>query len=259
MKLVRYRAQGATHRGSLQADGSVVRLDSNGETEIREIPDALLAPIEPRAVIGIGLNYREHAKETNAKIPDFPVVFFKNPGSVCGPNEPILLPQILKSTKVDFEGELGVVIERDMRNATPENALDFVLGYTIGNDISARDWQKDWGGSQWCRGKSFDGFCPLGPAIVTTEEIPDPQALEIVTTVSGEPRQKSSTADMIFSVKDILVFLSADTTILEGTVILTGTPSGVGAASNPTRFLHDGDRVDITIAGIGTLSNPVKG
>jgi len=145
-----------------------------------------------------------------------------------------MIPRKLVSTQVDFEGELAIVIGKECRNATRENALSHVLGYTVANDVSARDWQKDRGGSQWCRGKSFDTFCPLGPWIVTADEITDPNSLGITTRVDGEILQNSSTADMIFDVPALLEFLSGDTTLPVGTVILTGTPEGVGVGRTPS-------------------------
>ena len=217
-----------------------------------------LAPIEkPTAILGIGLNYREHAAETGAKIPDYPILFFKSPGAVQNPNDPIVLPTHLSGDNADYECELVVVIGKTCLNATPENALDYVLGYTAANDVSERNWQKNKGGSQWSRGKTFDTFCPLGPALVTTDEITDPNALGIRTILNGEMVQNDTTADMIFPVRDLIVFLSADTTLLPGTVILTGTPQGVGMAQNPPRYLKSGDVVTIEIDGIGRLTNPV--
>jgi 2-keto-4-pentenoate hydratase/2-oxohepta-3-ene-1,7-dioic acid hydratase in catechol pathway len=217
----------------------------------------LLAPMVPAAILCIGLNYREHAEEMNAKIPKFPILFLKNPSALLDPGAAIRIPRKLVSTQVDFEGELAIIIGKSCRNATRENALDHVLGYTVANDVSARDWQKDWGGSQWCRGKSFDTFAPMGPCVVTTDEIPDPNTLCITTRVNGETLQDSNTGDMIFDVPALIEFLSGDTTLPVGTVILTGTPSGVGVGRTPQRWLQPGDRVEVEIEGIGILSNPV--
>ncbi|MCE9611746.1 MAG: fumarylacetoacetate hydrolase family protein [Chthoniobacter sp.] len=217
----------------------------------------VLAPVEPQAVVCIGLNYRQHAAETNAPLPKVPVVFFKNPAAVQNPGDEIELPRWLASGKVDYECELAVVIGRRCKNVSRADALDYVLGYTCGNDVSARDWQKEGGGSQWCRGKSFDTFCPLGPALVTPDEISNPNALRISTKVNGETLQDCSTADMIFDVPALIEFLSGSTTLLPGTVILTGTPHGVGMARTPPRWLQAGDVVAVEIEKIGTLSNPV--
>lgn len=217
----------------------------------------LLAPIIPTAILCIGLNYRKHAEEMKAKIPQYPVLFMKNPGSLQDPGGPVRIPRKLASTQVDFEGELAIVLGKNCTNATRENALDHVLGYTIANDISARDWQKDWGGSQWCRGKSFDTFCPLGPWIVTRDEILDANALQITTRVDGEILQDSNTADMIFDIRALIEFLSGDTTLAAGTVILTGTPQGVGMGRNPQRWLHAGNLVEVSVGQLGSLKNPV--
>jgi 2-keto-4-pentenoate hydratase/2-oxohepta-3-ene-1,7-dioic acid hydratase in catechol pathway len=217
----------------------------------------LLAPLEPRSILCIGLNYRQHAAETNAPIPKFPVLFMKNPAAVEHPGAPIQLPRWLRSNRVDYECELAVVIGRAAKNVPRASALDYVLGYTCANDVSGRDWQKEGGGSQWCRGKSFDTFCPLGPCLVTTEDVPNPNALRISTKVGSETLQDSNTADMIFDVPTLVEFLSGSTTLAPGTVILTGTPSGVGMARTPARYLQAGETVTIEIEKIGALTNPV--
>jgi 2-keto-4-pentenoate hydratase/2-oxohepta-3-ene-1,7-dioic acid hydratase in catechol pathway len=217
----------------------------------------LLAPIVPASILCIGLNYRRHAEEMKARIPQWPVLFFKNPSSLQDPGAKIVMPKKLVSTQVDFEGELAIVLAKECRNATRENALSHVLGYTVANDVSARDWQKDRGGSQWSRGKSFDTFAPMGPWITTSDEITDPNTLHITTRVNGEVLQDSNTADMIFDVPSLIEFLSADTTLPAGTVILTGTPEGVGMGRTPQRWLRKGDRVEIEIEKIGILANPV--
>jgi 2-keto-4-pentenoate hydratase/2-oxohepta-3-ene-1,7-dioic acid hydratase in catechol pathway len=216
-----------------------------------------LAPLEPTAMLCIGLNYRQHAAESGAPLPQFPVLFFKNPSALQHPGEPIVLPRWLTSNKVDYECELAVVIGKRAKNVPRERALEYVFGYTCANDVSARDWQKEGGGTQWCRGKSFDTFAPLGPRLVTTDDIPNPQSLRIRTIINGETLQDCSTGDMIFDVATLVEFLSGSTTLLPGTVILTGTPQGVGVARTPPRFLHAGDKVTIDIDGIGALTNPV--
>ena len=169
----------------------------------------------------------------------------------------ILLPRHLSSDRVDYECELAVVIGRDCKNVSASKAIDYVAGYTCANDVSVRDWQKNAGGGQWCRGKTFDTFCPLGPCLVTPDEIPDPQNLKIRTLLNGEAVQNWSTNDMIFTVAQIIEFLSGSTTLPAGTVILTGTPHGVGMASTPPRWLQPGDQVTIEIEKIGSLTNPV--
>ena len=217
----------------------------------------LLAPIQPAVILAIGLNFREHARETKQPTPEFPVLFMKSPWVTQNPGDPIVIPTHLASTKVDYEAELVVIIGRACKNATRENALDYVFGYTCGNDVTARDWQKSFGGNQWCRGKSFDTFAPLGPCIVTKDEIVDPQNLTLRAIVNGEIRQCANTLDQIFSVADLIVFLSGSTTLPAGTAIFTGTPSGAGFARTPPVYLAPGDSVTISIDGIGELTNPV--
>ncbi len=263
MKIIRYQSPAGTIEFAQQhADGTATKLrGALGEKleptgEPAEIAK-LLAPLEPRALVCIGLNFRQHAAETNAPLPKVPVVFFKNPAAVQNPGDAIELPRWLASGQVDYECELAVVIGRRCKNVSRADALDYVLGYTCGNDVSARDWQKEGGGSQWCRGKSFDTFCPLGPVLVTPEEIPNPNALRISTKVNGETLQDCSTADMIFDVPALIEFLSGSTTLLPGTVILTGTPHGVGMARTPPRWLQPGDTVAVEIEKIGVLTNPV--
>ena len=174
------------------------------------------------------------------------------------PDDPILIPRKLPSTAVDYECELAVVIGRACRNVSRAKALDYVLGYTCANDVSARDWQSKWGGGQWCRGKTFDTFCPLGPHLVTAAEIPNPNQLAIKTVLNGQVMQDWNTDDMIFDVPTLIEFLSGSTLLVPGTVILTGTPHGVGFARQPPVFLKDGDTVTIEIEKIGALTNPVR-
>lgn len=263
MKLVRFvDAAGNVQSGAKQTDGSVLLIEGDifGSYQVtnRVAQVAkLLAPIDPRAILCIGLNYRKHAEETKAKIPQWPVLFMKSPGAVQNPGDPIYLPTKLKSTQVDFECELGVVIGKTCKNVSKENALDYVLGYTCGNDVSARDWQKDFGGSQWCRGKTFDTFAPMGPVLVTKDEIPDPHKLRIQTILNGQSMQDWTTGDMIFDIPTLIEFLSGSTTLLPGTVIFTGTPHGVGVARDPKVFLKHGDTITVDIEGIGQLTNPV--
>jgi 2-keto-4-pentenoate hydratase/2-oxohepta-3-ene-1,7-dioic acid hydratase in catechol pathway len=218
----------------------------------------LLAPVAPTQILCVGLNYRRHAAETNAKIPEFPILFFKPLGAVQNPGDPIFLPTRLASDEVDYECELVVVIGKRCKNVARADALKYVAGYTCGNDVSARDWQNKRGGSQWCRGKSFDTFAPLGPWLVTPDEIKNPNNLPIRTRINGQTVQESNTADMIFDVPTLIEFLSGSTTLLPGTIIFTGTPQGVGMAAKPPRWLKPGDHVDIEIDGIGTLHNPVE-
>ena len=264
MRLIRYLAQeGDVRYAAEHADGRCFDLHGDIFKQF-EVTDReasmvkLLAPIEPRVFLCIGLNYRRHAEEQGAKIPERPVLFMKGANAIQNPADPIVLPTHLASHEVDYECELAVVISKRCKNVHKKEAIDYVLGYTAGNDVSARDWQKKFGGGQWCRGKSFDSFAPLGPAIVTTDEIPNPNSLAIATRVNGETRQSSNTADMIFDVPTLIEFLSGSTTLLPGTVILTGTPQGVGMAMNPPHYLAVGDIVEIEIEKIGVLSNPVE-
>ena len=182
----------------------------------------------------------------------------KMPSAVQHPGAPIRLPRHLPSTQVDFECELAVVIGKPCKNVSRDVALDYVLGYTCANDVSARDWQIQWGGGQWCRGKTFDTFCPLGPWIVTTDEIPDPNDLRIRTILNGEVMQDWRTNDMIFDVPTLIEFFSGSTLLSPGTVILTGTPHGVGFARKPPVYLQAGDTITIDIERIGELTNPVE-
>jgi len=244
-----------TDRGAFEVEGSL--FESFRVTDRKVAVRKLLAPIVPAAILCIGLNYRRHAEEGKSKIPQWPVLFMKSPAAVQNPGDPIELPVKLKSTQVDYECELAVVIGRKCKNVKRENALDYVLGYTCSNDVSARDWQKDFGGSQWCRGKTFDTFCPLGPCLVTKDDIPNPNALRIRTLLNGEAMQDWTTEDMIFDVPTLIEFLSGSTTLLPGTVILTGTPHGVGMARTPPVFLKVGDTVTVEIEKIGELTNPV--
>ena len=219
--------------------------------------ETVCAPIEPKTIYAIGLNYRKHAEETGAKIPEKPIVFMKSPSAVQNPGGPIVLPRHLRSDKVDYECELAVVIGYECKNVSRAEAMNYVLGYTIANDVSARDWQKQWGGSQWCRGKTFDTFCPLGPALVTPAGIMNPNDLALRTRVNGVTMQESNTRDMIFPVDELIAFLSGSTTLEPGTVILTGTPEGVGMGRKPPVYLKAGDVVEVEIEGIGVLRNPV--
>jgi 2-keto-4-pentenoate hydratase/2-oxohepta-3-ene-1,7-dioic acid hydratase in catechol pathway len=216
-----------------------------------------LAPLAPAAILCIGLNYRKHAEEGGKPVPEHPVLFMKLPSTVTHPGDPIELPRRLRSDRVDYECELAVVIGRECKNASRAAALDYVLGYTCANDVSARDWQAQWGGSQWCRGKTFDTFCPLGPCLVTADEIPNPNDLGIRTVLNGQVMQDWTTSDMIFDVPRLVEFLSGSTTLPAGTVILTGTPPGVGFARKPPVFLQPGDEVSVEIDQIGRLTNPV--
>lgn len=263
MRIIRYQdSTGAVHFGSQKPDGSALRCTGDLYAGLRETGEKadlvkLLAPLEPSQILCIGLNYRHHAAESGLQPPERPVLFTKGINTVQNPGDPIEIPVTGASNEVDYECELAVVIGKPCRNAKAADALSHVLGYTCGNDVSARDWQLKWGGGQWCRGKTFDTFCPLGPCLVTADEITDPQTLGIRTLLNGTAVQDWNTNDMIFSVAQIIEFLSASNTLPPGTVILTGTPHGVGMASKPPRWLQPGDTVTIDIDRIGQLTNPV--
>jgi len=248
--IVQYAANGFRIEGDVFGAYSV--------TEERAEVAKLLAPIDPRAIFCIGLNYRKHAEETGATIPEVPVLFMKSPGALQHPGDPIQLPRHLRSDEVDYECELAVVISKACKNVSREKAAEYILGYTCANDVSARDWQLRRSGRQWCRAKTFDTFAPMGPCLVTPDELTHPNELSIRTLVNDEVLQDWTTSDMIFDVPAIIEFLSGSTTLLPGTVILTGTPHGVGMALNPPRWLQAGDVVTVDIEGIGALINPVE-
>lgn len=216
-----------------------------------------LPPIDPCNILALGLNYRRHADETKMAYPEIPIVFIKATNSVVGHLSPILLPEA-GPEKVDYEAELAIIIGRKVKNISPRDAMDCILGYTCANDVSARDWQMEKQNKQWARGKSFDTFCPLGPYLVTRDDVPDPHNLRIRTILNDKILQDSSTGDMIFHIPTIVSDLSRSMTLLPGTVILTGTPEGVGFTRQPPVYLQHGDRITIDIENIGKLTNPVR-
>ena len=214
-----------------------------------------MLPLErPGKILCVGLNDRAHAEEQGARLPERPLLFAKWPTALSGPGDPIVLPAI--TSEVDYEGELGVVIGTRVKGVAAEEALAAVRGYVCANDVTARDLQR--ADRQFTRSKSLDGFCPVGPRLVPAAAIADPQALRVRTLVNGEPRQDSSTADMIFSVAELIAFASEAITLEPGDLLLTGTPSGVGVFRDPPVFLADGDEVTVEIEGIGALTNPVR-
>jgi 2-keto-4-pentenoate hydratase/2-oxohepta-3-ene-1,7-dioic acid hydratase in catechol pathway len=261
MRIIRFESGGEIHHGVQNGDAArVIDGDLFGDFAVtdRTLPiDRLLAPIVPADILCIGLNYRDHAAETGSTPPPRPMLFIKASNTLNHPNAPIPMPRLTE--QVDYEAELAVIIGRDAKDVSRDDALDFVLGYTCANDVSARDWQKDkaLGGGQFARGKSFDGFCPLGPALVTADEVPDPNALTICCDVNGQVLQDGHTGDMIFDVPAIIESLSSTMTLRAGSVILTGTPAGVGMARKPPRWLRTGDHVAVEIEGVGRLENPV--
>ena len=275
MKLVRFGPRGHERPGIVAADGRVKDVSAHvsdydhaffaadGLTRLRALAadpgrlpdapaDARLGPpvARPRNVFAIGLNYTDHARETGAAIPGEPVLFMKATGAVCGPHDPILIPR--GSTKTDWEVELAIVIGRDARYlASREAARDHVAGFCAANDVSERAFQKERGG-QWSKGKSSDNFLPLGPWLVTADEVGDPQALGLTLEVNGERRQTGSTAHMIFDVWHIVHYLSQFLTLGAGDVVTTGTPAGVGMGMQPPQYLRAGDVVTLAIDRLGS-------
>lgn len=248
----------AGERSWARARGLAARLAQAGDPDLGSAlaTTRLLAPIPRPAknIVCVGLNYADHARETSQEVSPYPVFFTKAPTTVIGPEAPIPWhPSV--STRIDWEAELAVVIGRPGRDIPEERALEHVFGYTIANDISARDLQRRH--VQWYKGKSLDGFCPLGPWIVTRDEIPDPQALGIRLRLNGQVKQDSSTAQMVYSVARLIAVLSAGLTLEAGDIIITGTPAGVGFVREPPEYLRPGDLVEAEIEGIGVLRNPV--
>jgi 2-keto-4-pentenoate hydratase/2-oxohepta-3-ene-1,7-dioic acid hydratase in catechol pathway len=211
--------------------------------------------LRPGKILAVGLNYAAHAAEQNIKPPETPLIFSKNVTALIAPNQPIQLPYA--SDQVDYEAELAFVIGKEAKAVSAERAFDYIAGYTIINDVTARDLQAR--EKQWVRAKGLDTFAPCGPWLVTQDEIGDPHALDIELRVNGELRQQSNTSDLIFKIPQLVEFISQDLTLRPGDMISTGTPSGVGVFMNPPVYLKDGDQIDITLAGVGELHNPVKG
>lgn len=237
------------------ADGGWEELDRLAVEEASQSDVDVLAPIaRPSKVLGIGLNYRDHAEEQEAPVPEVPVVFAKFASSVSGPGDPIPIYGITQKT--DYEAELGVVIGRRARAVSADDALEHVAGFTIVNDITARDLQAS--DVQWIRGKALDGYAPMGPVIVSPEEFGQVPGHRISCDVNGERRQDSDTQNLIFDVPTLIAHITEAITLEPGDVIATGTPSGVGHFMAPPRYLEDGDRVTIRIEGIGELTNPVR-
>jgi 2-keto-4-pentenoate hydratase/2-oxohepta-3-ene-1,7-dioic acid hydratase in catechol pathway len=262
MKIIRHLTPSGPAYASLQHDGTAREITGDLFGSFRATdrvvkPGKILAPVVPPNILAIGLNYKKHAEEGGKGVPERPMLFIKSTTSLQNPGDPIELPRKLRSDEVDYECELAVVIGKACKNVSRADALGYVLGYTAANDVSARDWQNRLNGGQFCQGKSFDTFCPLGPVLVTRDEIPNPNALRIKTILNGQAMQDWSTDDMVFDVPALIEFLSGSKTLLAGTVILTGTPHGVGFARKPPVFLKAGDTVTIEIEKIGSLTSPV--
>ncbi|MCL5074226.1 MAG: fumarylacetoacetate hydrolase family protein [Chloroflexi bacterium] len=249
MKIVRFVSRGSSVYGVLEGsvilglEGDILGQFQRGEPigQVDEV--TVLAPCQPSKVIAVGLNYRDHAEEMRVPLPSEPIIFLKPSTAVIGPEEAVVLPRM--ATQVDYEGELAVVIGRRAKNISVKEAQDYILGFTCGNDVTARDLQKKDG--QWTRAKSFDTFCPLGPYLVTDIDVSN---LPLQVRVNGQIRQSSTTANLVFRVDELVSFISQVMTLLPGDVILSGTPAGVGA-------LHPGDTVEVEIGGIGLLRNHV--
>lgn len=281
MKLVRYGAAGRERPGLIDRDGVLRDLSGRPEAQGLHLPTLGLAGLRKLArldaqalpkvrgtprlgvpftgiskLVGIGLNYADHAAETGAKVPKEPIVFMKATTCINGPDDPIRMPQ--GSVKVDWEVELGVVIGKTARSVPVADALAHVAGYCVVNDVSEREWQGERGGT-WDKGKGFDTFGPIGPWLVTPDEVADPQALALWLDVNGEKRQRGSTATMIFPVAELVAYVSRCMTLLPGDVIATGTPPGVGLGMKPPQFLKAGDVVTLGVQGLGRQRQVVVG
>jgi 2-keto-4-pentenoate hydratase/2-oxohepta-3-ene-1,7-dioic acid hydratase in catechol pathway len=266
MRWVRFERDGRLGVGTLQRDRiQPVRAQSLQEViqgqglepagEPFAVSGATLkAPLRPGKIIAIGQNYWDHCREQNVPAPERPILFAKFPLSVIGPHEQVRWPEGF-TEQVDYEAELAVVIGKLASRVSEEDALNYVFGFTAANDVSARDVQ--FGDKQWIRGKASDTFCPLGPAVVTRDEVPDAQDLPIKTRVNGTTLQDSSTLEMIFPVKHLIHFITRAITLEPGDVILTGTPDGVGVFRKPPIFLKPGDTIEVEIADFGVLTNTV--
>ena len=249
-------------RGILEGGADALRKVSEavkrpGATRLAASSVKLLAPIlDPLKILCIGLNYRDHAIESGSPIPRDPVMFSKFATAIIGPDAPIILPPV--STKVDFEAELVLVIGKPGRFIPRERAMDHLAGCMVGHDVSARDWQLEKDGKQWLAGKTFDTFAPIGPELVTLDEVGDPHALGIRLRLNGKTMQDSNTSQLIFRADELIAYISQVVTLQAGDLIFTGTPPGVGVARKPQVWLADGDIVEVEIDGLGVLRNPVR-
>ena len=271
MKLVSFStADGAVRPGALLPNNTVIDLGENYVNALGVItaglsvaPDGPSLPLDqvklhaplsnPPRVFAIGLNYRDHAKESGMALPTTPVIFFKLTTAIIGPGEAIVLPK--NSTEPDYEAEFAFVIGKGGYRIPSSAWREHVYGYTIVNDVSARDVQ--FSSTQWSMSKSFPTFCPLGPAIVTADEIADPHELAIGLTIDGEQLQNSNTRELVFKIPELIEYLSSITPLLPGDIISTGTPPGVGLGRTPKRWLRPGETVTVTVEGLGSLTNPV--
>ncbi len=259
MKIVRYQQNENIFYGEIKDDiiipitGDIFGKYDLGQHSLKREDVKLLAPIVPLDVIAIGLNYKKHADESGAAYPERPLIFLKTTSSVIGPEDKIIIPEAAPD-EVDYEAELAIVIGKKAKDIEIDEVSDYVLGYTCSNDVSARDCQLRID-KQWARGKSFDTFCPLGPWIETELAVPD--NCRIMSRLNGKVMQDSNTSDLIFNTKELVSYCSKNFTLYPGTIILTGTPQGVGFARKPAIFLKPGDIIEVEIEGIGILSNKV--
>ncbi len=263
-KIVRFIAEdGVEYYGAFtdvtESSCRIAKRNAAGKMTLSEdvkVIDIILPPVDPPAIYCVGLNYADHAAEVKLDTPKYPVLFMKAVTALTGHNSAIVIPRVAQEPpEVDYEAELAVVIGKEGMNIPEDRAMEYVMGYTIINDVTARRWQGKRGGGQWIRSKSFDTFCPCGPHITPKSHIPDPHNLKIRTVVNGEIVQDSNTSNMIFTIPQLIAFISQGTTLLPGTIISSGTPAGVGFVKD--KYLKRGDTVSITIDGIGTLLNHV--
>ena len=265
MRIIRFIDQNnQIHHGHDLGDGTAQLLKQHPlislelDKQVLEIKE-LMAPIDPPNIFCIGKNYAEHAREFGSDIPTQPIIFIKPTTTLNHPNSPVKIPKCLAhGPETDYEAELAIIIGKQGTNISEENAYDHILGYTCANDVTARRMQKHAGGDQWARGKGFNGFLPLGPAIITPDEIKDVHNLKISLTLNGKTMQDGNTSDMMFQIPKLISYLSQDTTLLPGTVIITGTPSGVGFARKPQVWLTHGDTMTVEIQGLGKLTNSIE-
>ena len=288
MKLLTFTVEGKTRPGALKGDrvidlaaaglpagpnGGLIEIARGGDAMVERARKAMddakarsyalkdvkvEAPIRrPGKVLAVGLNYIDHCKEANLPVPPEPVLFTKWSTSVCGPYDDVVLPAVA-AREVDYEVELGVVIGKRAANVSEQEALNYVMGYTVVNDVSARD-QQFANAKQWDRGKSFDTFCPWGPYIITRDELPDPHALQVRTILNGKEMQNSNTKNLIFNVNKIIAYASQGTTLEPGDLIPTGTPFGVGFSRKPPVFLKDGDVCECEVEKVGAIRNRIRG
>jgi 2-keto-4-pentenoate hydratase/2-oxohepta-3-ene-1,7-dioic acid hydratase in catechol pathway len=259
MKIARVQLQDDVLYGLVEGDalrpieGDILGEWTPGDLTVPMADVKLLAPVDPPQIVAIGLNYRRHASEAGMALPDAPLIFLKTCNTIVGPQEPVLLPHIAPD-EVDYEAELVIVIGKECKHVPEDRVYDYILGFTCGNDVSARDCQLRLD-KQWARGKSFDTFAPIGPWIATSL---DGDALDIKMTLNDAVVQDSNTSDMVFNCRQLVSYVSSCMTLYPGSIIMTGTPEGVGMGRKPPLYVKDGDTMTVEIEGIGSLTNPVQ-